>query len=326
MTHRLMPYPALRHLAPCLGLAAGLTGCDVLNSLGGDGGFDPVPPTAELAQVLLVEHPTESQLAAYYCDDLVGGGGILGGACTLAFGEAPQKEGLRFSFDTIYALGNPNTFPVPTVDMLVALDVFEGADQAALGTLCVSFCDPEAEACDGGPRPDACQAEGDARGITDYEPTVEGLIELATDVADGTFADSLDNLKFRVIPERQNTACQPQESACEPGATAEGDEAICCGEICTPVAEGCVAVVDDMGQTCESCPGALETHVQLDLGLDAVVGILGTVAEGAIDQLSSGTSPNFDIPYSIEATLFFDVPVLGRLSLSVGPFQGVWTL
>lgn len=305
-------------------LVTPMAACDALNSLGGgEAGFDPVPPTAELAQVLLVENPSESELAAYYCDDLVGGGGLLGGACEFAFGPAPAKSQLEFSFDTIYSLGNPNTFPVPTVEILVALDVFEGQNKAALGTLCVSFCDPEEEECDGGPREDACQAEGDSKGITDYEPTLDGLIELANDVVNG---DVLDNLKFRVIPERQLSGCRPAEDACAEEIAEDGTSQLCCDGDCTPVADDCRVTEDEMGQTCVSCPGSLEAHVQFDLGLEAVVGILGTVAEDAIDQLTDGESPDFDIPYSIEGTLFFDVPILGRLSLSFGPFKSVWTL
>ncbi|MFN3200887.1 MAG: hypothetical protein ACE366_20980 [Bradymonadia bacterium] len=308
-------------------VSIGAMGCDALNSLSnGEEGFDPMPPTASLTSVLLVENPSQSELAAYYCDDLIGGGGLLGGACELAFGPAPVKESLRFSFDTVYGLGNPNTFPVPTVEILVALDVFEGDAKAALGTLCVSFCDPEEEDCVAPSAEQACQADGDARGLLDYEPTVEGFIELATDVIDGTFEDSFDNLKFRVIPERQLSDCRPEEDACAIQTADDGAQQICCDGACTPVPTECRVVFDEMGQLCQSCPGSLDAHVQFDLGIDAIVGILGQVADDAIDQLSSGNSPNFDIPYSVEGTLFFDVPVLGRLSLSFGPFNGVWSL
>jgi hypothetical protein len=50
------------------------------------------------------------------------------------------------------------------------------------------------------------------------------------------------------------------------------------------------------------------------------------VAADSVDALSEGELPSFDIPYSVEGTLFFDVPVLGRFALSFGPFSSTWSL
>ncbi len=289
-----------------------LTGCPYLDGEGG-GSLIPDPPEAKISALNLLEHPSEKQLAAYYCSDL--GDDFL---CSLAFSKIPKRSDLKFSFETVFDLGNPNSFPIPTIEMLLALDVFEGADQAELAALCISFCDPQVEDCDI-QQEEACQMEG--QDIKEYKPSIDDLIELAVDVAQDVATGELDeNLKFRMIPGRELLSCQP-----DPDCEVRGDQ-FCCAGSCKTLKPGCEVEENEQGQTCASCPGHLEAHVRFDLGLDAILGILETLVLDSLDELVQGKYPSFSIPYKAEGTLFFDVPKLGRFSLNFGPLSGTWDL
>jgi hypothetical protein len=175
-----------------------LAACPLSGS--GGGGSVAQPPTAELKTVNLTARPTNRQLASWYCHDLVGGNPLTDGTCRGFFGSAPQKLDLTFSFELVFDLGNPNDFPIPLVELLLGLDVFEGEAAAALGQVCVSFCDPEAEDCDQEAE-GACIADKEVDEVEDFVPTVEDLIRVAVGAAAGTLDD---NLKFRFIPAAQN--------------------------------------------------------------------------------------------------------------------------
>lgn len=297
-------------------LALWTTGCE---GIGGDDAETPVAPTAQFVGVELVSRPTSKQLGSFYCVDLVGKTpcGFVG------LGNAPRKTDLRFSFETVFELGNANTFPVPLVEMLLALTVFEGGDQAELGALCVSFCDPEAEGDCEPNRPDACRADQAVSSLEDFVPTVDQLIELAVKAATGELFD--DNLGFRFIPARQAARCMAAEEGCE--ARDEGGVAsLCCGDECTPLGTNCFVRENDAGETCEMCPGRIEARIRFDLDLDTMVNVLGELASQSLDELAAGRSPTFDIPYSALGSLFFDVPVLGRFALDFGPLADTWSL
>ena len=182
----------------CLGL---LAGCDLLESELSKGGFEevplPDPPTANLETVELTKRPTNAQLASYYCADLVGGSALADAACLTAFGAVPPKAELQFGFVTVFELENPNDFAVPVVEVLLALDVFEGRDQAELGAVCISFCDPAAEAC--APPDQPCRVDDpEVTDLETFEPTVDDLIELAVAAVTGELFE--ENHQFRFIP------------------------------------------------------------------------------------------------------------------------------
>ncbi len=292
-----------------------LPACDgVSDLLLGDGGVEeliPEPPTAEYKTLDLESRPSNDQLAAYFCDDLAPNVLVRQG-CSLFFDDPPAKADLKFSFVIVFDLGNPNGFPVPMVEMLLALDVFKGQDKAELAAVCVSFCDPEQEDCEA--PMDACAGpeEGEARRIEDFRPTLDDLVELARSAISGELFDD-DNWKFRIIPARSAQACVPKAD-CE-------DET--CG---IEPAAGCTVGPDGEGNTCELCPGTLSARIQFDLGLDAMLRILEKVALESLDALLEGDTPMFDIPWGATGTLFFDVPVLGRFTLDFGPVEGVWSL
>ncbi|MCB9523018.1 MAG: hypothetical protein H6702_06520 [Myxococcales bacterium] len=275
-----------RWLLPALATPL-LTACPLDGTSIGDVA-PPDPPTAALRTAVMVERPTNARLSAWFCHDFADGDFLVTQGCDLAFGDRPNKPDLKFVFELAFDLGNPNGFPIPLVEILLALNVFEGADEAQLGALCVSFCDPEAAGdCDLA-REDACQPpDKTVRGVEDFIPTVDDLIRIANDAVTGELFED-DNLKFRVIP-----AAGPDQ----------------CGE----------------GETGD-CPGQAEAFVRFELGIDATLKILGEVADDALDELLGGDSPSFDIPYSALGTLFFNVPVLGRHAIEFGPLTGTWSL
>jgi hypothetical protein len=280
----------LAHVMLGLGLAPLLTACPLLDG-GGSGGVIPDPPSAGLTAVVLVERPNNSQIAAWFCHDLAGNNTFTKGACEVAFGTKPSKPQMKFVFDTRFELSNPNGFPIPLVEILLGFNVFEGAEQAELGAICVSFCDPEAEEC-AEQREDACRpADKEIRGIEDFVPTVDDLITIANRAVNGDLLDD-ENLKFRVIP----------------SASAEN-----CGEGDVPDADG-------------ECPGIVEASIRFELGIEAMLQILGTVVGRSVDALLSGGDLKVEIPYSALGTLFFDVPVLGRFAVEFGPLEDVWII
>jgi hypothetical protein len=178
-----------------------VSGCALLESELSKNGLDDVPlpdaPTASLKTIELTKRPTNSELTGYYCDDLAGGNFLAESACVAAFGDPPSKSALQFGFVTIFELENTNDFPIPMVEVLLALDVFEGSDQAELGAVCISFCNPESEAC---APPDApCRVDDpEVRDLATFEPTVEDFIELAAAAVTGELFE--DNNQFRFIP------------------------------------------------------------------------------------------------------------------------------
>ena len=166
----------------------------------GEGAGTPEFPSVEYQEAALTDHPSSKQLASYFCKDLLDffGSDEL---CKGFFGKAPKKSKMKFNFLITFNLENPNSFAIPLVELLLALDVFKGANNAELGAVCVSFCDPDSEEeCD--PAAAACEAdEGDIRSLDDINPSTEDLLELATDVGEAVIEGELpENLQFKVIP------------------------------------------------------------------------------------------------------------------------------
>ncbi len=287
-----------------------LPACDALESALGDGGLgeiDPQPPTALYRGLTLMDRPTNDQLGAWFCLELIPDPVIFSkqdGCEAVGFDLAPAKEDLKFSFDVVFDLGNPNTFPVPMVELLLALEVFQGADQAELGAVCVSFCDPEAGTCPEQGE-EACRpADQEIRSLEDFVPTTDQLIEIARKAITGELFED-ENLQFRYIDGRGETACGAEEP---------------------PQDRNCEATTNDAGESCWVCDGELEAHIRFDLGIDATLEVLGVVAEDSVTELLQGNEPSFDIPYSALGTVFFDVPVLGRFGIEFGPVEGTFSL
>ena len=231
---------------------------------------------------------------------------------------------MGFSFDMVFDLFNSNAgFPIPLVDLLLGINVY---DDQSLGVICVSFCDPDSE--------DDCVSDGDAedtcavdeaeeiKGIDDFIPDVDDLLELGGDIING---DLDDNLMFRVIPAYSEGQCHPKADACEEGEL-DGEPALCCDGTCEVLETGCTVGKGDNGKTCALCDGHVEAHVQFDMDVDRMLSILETLFTDIVDGVLAGEAVSLAIPYDVEGTLFFDVPQLGRKLVAFGPFADEWTL
>jgi hypothetical protein len=148
-------------------------------------------PEAALNRVDLVAAPTAEQLGGYACGESLGAT-----PCGYAGIDVPRKKDLLFRFDVVFDLTNPNQeLPIPLVETLLGFTAF---DASHLGSLCVSFCDPEDPACaPGQDQEGACDpgSAEDVDGPEDLAPTVEEWIGLAEAAAGGT----LDNGDWRVL-------------------------------------------------------------------------------------------------------------------------------
>ncbi len=178
-------------IAATVALAA-LPGCEeFLNNL-------PVDPTAaeELAPEVEVigpslrRYPSINNLAAYYCP-LVINDPIVALGCAVALGPPPPPSAMAFEFGLTMNVFNPNDFPVPALDVLVALTLFNGHHAESLGAICVSLCGTDDPYCDGAPRPGACEATQED--IFTLEDFVHRIPYLISDLASGQAQEELAN-------------------------------------------------------------------------------------------------------------------------------------
>jgi len=181
-----------RHLALLLlcPLVIGPAACDELLQHLPQGSLHELAPEAEVGALTLRHQPSLEELGAYYCPQVINDPFVRLG-CSLAIGPPPPKSQLVFEFGVVLNLHNPNDFPVPALDVLLALTLFDDAQAEALGAICVSLCGTDEPTCDGRPRPGACAPEaGDIRTIDDFIARIPGLI---ADLASGQAADDLRN-------------------------------------------------------------------------------------------------------------------------------------
>lgn len=145
------PLKTLRSIPGALVAVVALTSCSSASQLtgllgqqgGGAGaGARPNPPTLVHTDVHLAEHPTEQQLAAYYCAQAVNVPAIVS-PCR-AFGAIPTRDSMRFTFAVDLTLRNDNQIPLPTAEALLAFTAYPAATgQHNLGALCVSLRDAD---------------------------------------------------------------------------------------------------------------------------------------------------------------------------------------
>lgn len=182
-----------RSLLPLVPFAAA---CELFSSAAGSS--IPLEPTLALGGSALVAAPTAREIAAWYCPQLHNDP-ITGAACELTIGPVPAQHRMQFHFELRYLLDNPNEFPVPTTEILAALEVFEGRDIMELGAVCAVLCNPGDAACTGEPGANSCKS--DANDITSLEDvltqSVPNLLLMTTEAA---INGDLDNLSKRLIP------------------------------------------------------------------------------------------------------------------------------
>jgi hypothetical protein len=255
----------MKTLALALTLTS-LTGCDrLLNQLGRG---EELAPEVQVGALQLRHGPSIGQLAAYYCPKVVNDPLVAVG-CAVALGAPPPRSQLAFEFGVTINLHNPNDFPVPTADVLLALTLFEGRDAEALGAICVSLCGTDNPDCDGSPRPGACALrQDDILTVEDFVMALPGLI---ADIASGR---ALEELKESTI-------------------LAGGDVSL---------------------------------DLAFILGIDQALSVFEKTALAYVEDELAGRSGSLAIPVSVEGTVFFDLPVLGRLGVGFGPFGSTWNV
>jgi hypothetical protein len=69
-----------------------------------------------------------------------------------------------------------------------------------------------------------------------------------------------------------------------------------------------------------------EVHFGFDLQPDTMLSLSGKILEEAFNQYLETQTAQVTIPYTMNGTLFFDAPDLGRYGLGFGPFSDNWLL
>lgn len=72
--------------------------------------------------------------------------------------------------------------------------------------------------------------------------------------------------------------------------------------------------------------GQIRATLHLELAPDAVLGLIRTLSDDAIQQLQHGQQPRFVIPYRVEGTVWITVEHFGRIAANVPGFEGTWAL
>jgi len=124
----------------------------------------------------LTRQPSLRALGRYFCPRVITGtAGKL--SCGLVLGSPPPAAELAFEFGVNVHVHNPNDIPIPALDLLISLNLFDARDTARLGSMCVSMCGRDSPTCNGTPRPGACTVNGRRIGnARDLVSALPGLI------------------------------------------------------------------------------------------------------------------------------------------------------
>jgi hypothetical protein len=145
--------------------------CALLNQLPANlNALDLKPPTIAFQGATLVRAPSQAQLAAHYCPEVVSLPlGAAGPLCQGFFGARPSPAAMAAVFDLHFRVSNPNKIPVPLASVLAGVTLYPTTGSQRLGAVCVQLC-PEGQAgCSGQPGPGACQASSrDVRSLSDF--------------------------------------------------------------------------------------------------------------------------------------------------------------
>jgi hypothetical protein len=167
---------SIRQSIPWLGigfaaLSMSCAGAGQIAGMLGQGGANGASPVARPSaprvintEVRLAQMPTNQQLAAYYCSQLVNVPAIVS-PCRV-FGTIPTRDTLRFTFSVDLTLRNENQIPLPTAEALLAFTAYPQATGGQnLGALCVSLRN-EGDAVDA---PTGCRDGGNTiRSMSDF--------------------------------------------------------------------------------------------------------------------------------------------------------------
>ena len=159
----------------------------------GGAGLGLIPPSISFSGATLVQSPSQQQLAAYYCPELVSAPfGTAGYLCQGFFGRRPAPAEISVAFDLRFRISNPNQIPVPLTSVLTAATVFPMATNQRLGASCVQLCPEGQPGCGGQAAPGACEASSrDVRSLADFQGAALNLL-----VANGIAAATGQPLSF----------------------------------------------------------------------------------------------------------------------------------
>lgn len=75
-----------------------------------------------------------------------------------------------------------------------------------------------------------------------------------------------------------------------------------------------------------SAAAELAVVVRFSFGPEQLLAVMKQLAVASAEQLKTGKSPNFQIPFKVEGTVFFDAGSIGRIPVGFGPVAGTWAL
>ena len=173
-----------------------MMGCEAVEKVAGK----IVAPGASLSRVDLITAPSGKEFARYACYHLFDLGRTI---CSPIVGNNINPDNMEFAFDIVFDLENNNEkVPIPLVELLLGTTVYDNED---LGTVCISFCDPNEEECVSDTDAEtACDVENadEISSPADLVPSVEDLTNLAQrSIEEGGIAS---NDEFRVIPAQES--------------------------------------------------------------------------------------------------------------------------
>jgi hypothetical protein len=70
----------------------------------------------------------------------------------------------------------------------------------------------------------------------------------------------------------------------------------------------------------------VESHIRFDLQIETIYRLGESLLMDAVDDFISGHDIELVVPYSVDGTLFFDAPKLGRYALGFGPYADTFPL
>jgi hypothetical protein len=152
------------------------------------GAVKPNPPKVVVAEVTLASQPTPMVLARALCPR------VAPAPVCMVLGGQPSPAELAITFAVQLDITNPNSFPLPLVEALVAFSAYPGATGGQnLGAVCLSMCEDPSN-CP--PRADACTGGGpEIKTMNDFAAASAGFL-----VAVATGQARADNLKVKTLP------------------------------------------------------------------------------------------------------------------------------
>jgi len=134
--------------------------------------------------------------------------------------------------------------------------------------------------------------------------------------------------------------CDPDAEDCTPEANAEGGcDAENAEEVTTPA--DLVPTVDELTAIATDVAtgdfdngefrvipagSSIESHIIFDFNIDTMLGLSEHILLDLGEDLLADRPLEADIPYTMDGTLFFTVPEMGRFGIGFGPVESSWQL